>query len=203
MPTSEASSVNSHLSNRIVQQANVAIPSRADRIATLSSSSPMTPQNRTSLESQSVHNADAQCAVTFEDLLEQSTDFLSAGAPKEAIDYISSRRLLDPTPSNELFNFEGMVYNKDEQPRSYEKKTTPIPLTNKNTSSKQSTDNITMDMLVLDRLGPVLLNLRNEALKEFMEITARMDSISSVIFQFTNLRMIPMQKKTKDRKSVV
>ena len=114
----------------------------------------------------------------------------------DAVEFISSRRLLSSEALEGLWNFEGVLMYNDEVPRSYERnETSKSPLKRK--SSDPEEPNLSMDVLVADRLGPVMINLKDSSVKSFLQqIADTLPNEKKPTLKFTNLRAVELPKNT-------
>ena len=122
--------------------------------------------------------------------------FVVGKAEAEAVQFISSRCLMRTEALDGLWNFEGFVLHYDDVPRSVEKVETGNSVL-KRRASEPEEPSLALDVLMGDRLGPVLVNLREASVKQFMELMAMVSpSGPKAVMKVTNLRAIPLPKSS-------
>ena len=117
-------------------------------------------------------------------------------ALKDAVEFISSRKLMSSETVEGLWNFEGVLMQHDEAPRSYER-TEPNASPLKRKRNESDEPSLSMDVLVADRLGPVMINLKDNSVKLFLEQIADISpSERKPTLKFTNLRAVDLPKNS-------
>ena len=140
-------------------------------------------------------DGDAECVLGIGALLSVSSQ--PAAALVAASEYISSSQVMDQQKFPGLWRTEGYLLYHDDKPRSLSRHDSGTSPAKRKSGNDGENNSIAIDLLLADKLGPMMISLHDDSAKSFLTLLPKIKSTNSKAVLFIdNLKIADLPKNS-------